>query len=179
MKHKQSRRQSKTLSRQPLIESLEDRRMLSADWRNPADNFDVNADQRITPLDALQVINEFKRRSATEGGSQLSDAYPPGQPYVDVDGSGTVSALDALLVVNHLRRFGLESRKLIETDSFSNQVSTMVTVDQSTGQRTLAMVVEYSFGPNGSTALSEDLFSVYVIGTESSNSVIGSSDAGR
>ena len=43
--------------RRLMVESLEDRRLLAVDWRNPVDSVDVDSDGAVSPLDALVVIN--------------------------------------------------------------------------------------------------------------------------
>ncbi len=46
-------------ARKLLHELLEDRQLLAVVWRNPANSLDVSSDQRVSPLDALLVINEL------------------------------------------------------------------------------------------------------------------------
>ena len=88
-KHKPNRRRL-------LIESLEARRLLSADWRNPVDAIDVNRDGLITPLDALVVLNEIARRN--RAGINELEPRPDAStlPFYDVDGNGEIVPLDAL-----------------------------------------------------------------------------------
>lgn len=62
---------------------------------NPA-RFDINGDGRVTPLDALLVINELNRISR----GTVSTASSHG----DTDGNGLLTALDALLVINYLNQ---------------------------------------------------------------------------
>uniref|UniRef100_UPI0013DAD177 dockerin type I domain-containing protein n=1 Tax=Candidatus Laterigemmans baculatus TaxID=2770505 RepID=UPI0013DAD177 len=73
-------------------------------WQNPEDPLDVNDDERITPLDALVVINYLNRTGggALPPASSSPDAPPP--PYLDVTGTGSVGPLDVLVIVNHLNR---------------------------------------------------------------------------
>ncbi len=61
---------------------------------------DVNNDGKVSPIDALHVINEMARvRSvgAAQGESLLITPY-----YVDVNGDRAITALDALQVINAL-----------------------------------------------------------------------------
>jgi hypothetical protein len=64
---------------------------------------DVDNDGRVTPIDALLVINEMSREllegEQVSARSGLASSY-----YTDVNGDFTTSALDALNVINYLRR---------------------------------------------------------------------------
>ena len=94
----------------------------------PRDNLDVNADYRITALDALQVINELGRRGGT---AELAAPYRPTASYVDVNGNGEVSALDALQVINALARIGSTGpRVLTDGSGYASEQTTLVTVGQ-------------------------------------------------
>lgn len=66
--------------------------------QNPSNRLDVNADGRITPIDALLVINLLNDPTRPRDVRLL----PAPPAYFDVDGSGLVTAGDALLVINHL-----------------------------------------------------------------------------
>ena len=71
-------RRTKRRDRHLLFEPLEDRRLLAVDWRNPVNSLDVNDDGFISPVDALQPINELNdngshaladvRRASLRGG---------------------------------------------------------------------------------------------------------------
>jgi hypothetical protein len=67
-------------------------------WHNFSDPIDVNNDQRVSAIDALQVINVLN--SFGSGALQNSGLSFP--PLVDVNNDGRVSAIDALLVINFL-----------------------------------------------------------------------------
>ncbi len=70
-------------------------------WQNPRDRFDVNADTRVTPLDALLVINDLNARGTRElPVPPQPPEVPP--PYLDVNGDGYCTPLDALQVINRL-----------------------------------------------------------------------------
>ncbi|TWU00862.1 dockerin type I domain-containing protein [Stieleria varia] len=60
---------------------------------------DVNGDQIVTALDALNIINDL----AAGGGARILGADEATGVAVDVNNDGRVSALDALLVVNALQ----------------------------------------------------------------------------
>lgn len=69
-------------------------------WQNPVDPLDVNGSGTITPLDALQIINELN----AQGSHVLPDpteAFGP-PPFFDVSGSGAIEPQDALIVINFL-----------------------------------------------------------------------------
>jgi len=78
---------------------------------NPLAGLDVNSDGRVSPLDALLVINSLNLKGSR---SVLSETI--GAPYVDTSGDNQVSPLDALLVINQLNR----SRKIGEGESTTN-----------------------------------------------------------
>ena len=91
------------------IETLERRSMLTADWQNPINPWDVDGNdgpESVTPLDALLVINELSRHDVSAFGTGMlpelgpDDSSPP--PFVDVNGDNIVSPLDALMVINRL-----------------------------------------------------------------------------
>ncbi|MEO1618142.1 MAG: dockerin type I domain-containing protein, partial [Planctomycetota bacterium] len=58
-------------------------------------NEDVNNDGKVSPSDALSVINAIARGTEGESGSRY---------YTDVNGDFRTTALDALRVINHLAR---------------------------------------------------------------------------
>ena len=70
---------------------------------NPWHNFlpdlalDVSGDGFISPIDALQVINDLN-----QNGSRLLPAQPGGPPYLDVNNDLNVSPIDALQIINFL-----------------------------------------------------------------------------
>ena len=62
-------RRNRSHLRRLMVESLEDRRLLNVDWRNPVDSIDVDNDGSISPLDALVVINYINAHPEGEGES--------------------------------------------------------------------------------------------------------------
>ena len=94
------------IKRRPLrAEPLERRQMLAGDLglHNEANPSDVNVDGRISSLDVLAVINHLAHQQhSMEGEPGASRSKPK---MVDVDNSGSVTAVDALMVINDL---GLE-----------------------------------------------------------------------
>jgi hypothetical protein len=71
-----------------------------AAYQNVVNRLDVNNDGLVSPLDALNVINELRR-----AGPRLL-APPKETPtfYWDVNGDGLISPLDALQIINRLNR---------------------------------------------------------------------------
>ncbi len=66
-------------------------------WQNVYNRFDVNADTYVSPIDALLVIHDLN-----DPGSRVLVDPPDGPPFVDVNGDGTLSAIDALDVIRFL-----------------------------------------------------------------------------
>ncbi len=69
-------------------------------YQNPRNLYDVNDDNKVTPLDALLIINDIARNKTRV----LPSTHTDGQLYVDVSGDETISALDALRVINEIAR---------------------------------------------------------------------------
>ncbi|MEM6468578.1 MAG: dockerin type I domain-containing protein [Planctomycetota bacterium] len=97
----------------------------SSPWTNPLDPFDVNGDGRVTPRDALVVVNRIAQ------GTNKSGAVDTGAPpiltansfHADVNGDGSISAIDALQVINSLaRRRGSPSAELTILSNSSSVV---------------------------------------------------------
>ena len=60
------------------------------------ESMDVSEDGRVTPLDALRIINHLAQVRVAEADSDSQSAS------YDVSGDGRVSAIDALMIVNRL-----------------------------------------------------------------------------
>lgn len=114
------------------IEQLEERSLLSASggggsdggavtsppiifdsWRNPLNPLDVNGDSRVSAIDALVVINSLNDGGARQlpptpgygipiGGGAVIPHSAERARYIDVNGDGRLSALDALSVINKI-----------------------------------------------------------------------------
>ena len=69
-------------------------------WQNPNDPNDINDDGRITPLDALLLLNELSKRGSRELTMPSLGEAP--FPFYDVNGDGYTSPKDALNVINCL-----------------------------------------------------------------------------
>ena len=74
-------------------------------WTNPVNRLDVNVDESVSAVDALQVINAL---NAGQGGvlqvPPAADDRPP--PLLDVTGDNMLSPRDALVIINYLTRDG-------------------------------------------------------------------------
>ena len=94
--------------RQLLLEQLEERRLLVADWRNPDLPPDVSGDGRVGPRDALLLVNAFHRWTGAGAISRVLPANPvfgtQQPPFYDVSGDGRLSAADLHLVFSTLQR---------------------------------------------------------------------------
>ena len=73
-------------------------------WQNPDDPLDVNDDERVSAVDALQCINELILGNVSGSDPNLPLPMPPAtpKPYLDVNGDGLITAVDALRVINRL-----------------------------------------------------------------------------
>jgi Dockerin type I domain/Bacterial pre-peptidase C-terminal domain len=80
-------------------------------WHNANVPTDVNDDNRVSPIDALLVINYLN----ANGSGGLPSGSPP--PYLDVSGDNQITPLDALLVINYLNQFGSGEGEASYTDT--------------------------------------------------------------
>jgi hypothetical protein len=95
-------------------ETLESRQLLAGDLlvgHNYSLPEDVNGDWKVTPLDAMLVINQIRRSGG--GGSLEGLQANELEHFYDVAGNNQVSPLDALLVINKIAR-GEGSDPLLE-----------------------------------------------------------------
>ncbi len=69
-------------------------------WKNLLSPLDVSDDGRISPIDALLVIDELNRNGSGALSAPNDDFAPP--PYLDVNGDKRVSPIDVLLVIDWL-----------------------------------------------------------------------------
>ena len=73
------------------------------DWQNPQNQFDVDANGIVNPLDALLVINELSNRQFSDSVTGLLPTAPASVPqFVDVNADDFVGPQDALFVINQL-----------------------------------------------------------------------------
>jgi hypothetical protein len=85
---------------EPPIVLVEQPRDDAVPWQNRSNAADVNNDGRISPLDALQIINELN----SVGAQPLPESRNETSPFFDVSGDNIISPLDALLVFNSLNQ---------------------------------------------------------------------------
>lgn len=71
--------------------------------QNQDNQYDVNDDGSVSPIDALIIVNHLNSGGATD----VRD-LPAGPPLVDVSGDCAVSPIDALMVINQLNTSGGE-----------------------------------------------------------------------
>ena len=67
-------------------------------YKNQTNNLDVNGDGKVSPIDALNVINYLNGPLP----KVLTLPHTAAAPYYDVNGDGNVTPLDALLVITFL-----------------------------------------------------------------------------
>ena len=106
----------------PTIETLEARNLLAADlnvaFQNPLLYQDVNFDQFVSQIDALQIINHVNE--TTE--SQPTEI----QSFFDVDGDESVSGIDALRIINNLNGVEVTHQSVFEQmENFVAEIETM------------------------------------------------------
>ena len=154
---------SRLRSRNLLHELLEARQLLAVDWRNPVNSLDVSSDQRVSPLDALLVINELNK----SGGHALPTEKTLGSPFWDTSGDQTISPIDALLVINLLNSRGVSEGStpfdLRENSQISAQQSVTITVGQAAGTRSYRLQVTPNFDRSDTQSASSDMFAVYLV----------------
>lgn len=72
-------------------------------WQNPANAFDIDGQNGVTPQDAVILVNYLNESGPGLLPRPMLDFQPA--PYYDVNGDNLVSALDLILLVNHLNEF--------------------------------------------------------------------------
>ncbi len=74
-------------------------------YQNPIEPRDVNGDGKITPLDALILINRLNSAGPGPlGGDGARGGSGEGPIWFDVNGDGVLSPLDVLIIINWLNR---------------------------------------------------------------------------
>ena len=108
MRRRRSRLAKTHFQRPLLFESLEDRRWLAVDWRNPVDAVDVDGDGFVVPLDALVVINDIN----ANGARALPAVRTAGANYLDTSGDQFLAPQDALIVINYINAEGAQGKRI-------------------------------------------------------------------
>ncbi|MDA8744762.1 dockerin type I domain-containing protein [Rubripirellula amarantea] len=99
------------------------------------DATDVNADGRISALDALQIVNRLNvspRGTSVEAESSENDDFEDESEWVavmDLSGDGRITALDALIVINRLRVEAPSSPTTVNAIQAPNQSSESTQTD--------------------------------------------------
>ena len=88
-------------------DAFRDYQVLTAAKINPRD---LNDDGRVTPIDALRVINQLRRDEFETQGLNAAQRF-----QYDVSGDGEITPLDALQVINELRRQDREATSIDAT----------------------------------------------------------------
>ncbi|MCA9124295.1 MAG: hypothetical protein KDB11_29165, partial [Planctomycetales bacterium] len=146
-------------ARRVFFESLEDRRLLTVEWRNPVNALDVSDDGALSPLDPLQVINELIQF----GSHPLPTQRSVDKPYWDVSGDNFVSPLDALQAINALNLNLTIPYLLSEGPSIVSERNVTITVGQTEGTRSYRLRVIPSLETSGPSTSSSDVFSIYLV----------------
>jgi hypothetical protein len=96
---------------------LEDRSLLAANlnllagYQNPIRQMDVNNDTHVTPLDALIIISDLNKNGSRVldsglvgdgGGGFTAASDDPPKRFIDVNGDGFLTPLDALRIIHRL-----------------------------------------------------------------------------
>lgn len=80
--------------------------LLGPPFQNPGNVLDVNNDNKVSPNDALLIINALNRAILVLGTPGFSLPHPQlapaAPPYLDVNGDNRVSTTDAALVIGYL-----------------------------------------------------------------------------
>lgn len=144
---KNAKRRGGILRRVNTLEVLEGRVMLAgntaavlAPWHNPLVAQDVNHDGRVSPIDALLVIDDLKLRgphsltiasAAPQGATALSSAKTSSVNYLDVNGDNMVSPSDLLQVVSRLAIPAITQPLIVTTvikDMTGNLITTPIQI---------------------------------------------------
>jgi hypothetical protein len=160
----------------------------AAAWQNAASPLDVNADNFITGLDALVIINRLNLKGPAvlpPPGQPIPGDVPPvpvfPRPFYDVNGDGVVTALDALQVINALNA-GQAGPVIRAVGEDSTATSTIVTAPLLSAASTEAGVplassfdvtpLAISVAASGSTAVAPALEAVAATRTAAHSTAI-------
>lgn len=93
--------------------------------------WDINADNFVSPLDALLIIGAIRTNSANNAVIEVGD--DGSNSNFDVSGDSVVSGLDALLVINYIARQSidevLQAAAIFANDRLAESRSTLVDED--------------------------------------------------
>ncbi|QEG42897.1 GEVED domain-containing protein [Roseimaritima ulvae] len=116
-----------------LVGEIEDVPVVIGDnpYQNPNGQYDVNNQDGVTPLDALQVINALNAYNRQYGGTSIPLPPPVGftvNGFLDVDGNGSVEPNDAKQVIDELNRLyrqGAQGESARSSSSVFDPAATM------------------------------------------------------
>lgn len=91
----------------------------SSVWQNPNNKLDTNNDGRVSPIDALIIINLLNDKTYPDGALPVNKINS--KPYYDVNGNRYVSPVDALQVINYLNE---QSKRSVENVTREMQLET-------------------------------------------------------
>ena len=77
--------------------------MLASVWQATPNPLDVDNSGLVSPVDAVNIVNELN----TNGARELGDTLPEGftGPFCDTNGDGFLSAVDLLQVINAINQY--------------------------------------------------------------------------
>ncbi len=73
---------------------------------NPSNQYDVDASGRVSPLDALRIINFIAKNG---NGTDANEVKDSADAFYDCSGDNRITAQDALLIINFLSRLSSSS----------------------------------------------------------------------
>lgn len=157
----QSRRRVRiwTRCRRLNFETLESRRLLAVNWRNPLDSVDVDGNGTLAPLDVLILINEIN----AHGSQTLPTQKTAGRPYLDPSGDNGLSPLDVLNVISAINAGATIPYVLQDQAGRLEQARAVtITLGQTAGTRTYRLQVDATLAA-GSQSWTGDVFAVYLV----------------
>jgi hypothetical protein len=86
-------------------------------WKNQINQYDVNDDGFVTPLDALLVIINLNATGPRNLNTPTVDSSP--SPFIDVNGDNALAPLDALLVIIRLNAGGVGEGEVTQEEAFA------------------------------------------------------------
>jgi hypothetical protein len=145
-----------------ILETLEDRRLLTSMWRNPVDALDVTGDQYVTPSDALRVINDLQRYSVRQLPEVREERIAP---FPDVNGDGYETPADALRIINALNRGVRGDYELRETTGAIHERSVLIGLGDGpdTGWQTYTVGIDAQLQQPGSETEAADRLEVHLV----------------
>lgn len=115
------------------------------DWQNAANQFDVNVNGAIDPLDALLIINELNDRLVSNPSTGLLPPAPNNLTnFLDVTGDDVVAPQDAILVIN-----ALSSSNNLRTGNDARSTTTVSAAQEPVAPLSSGQLTSFSTEPAG------------------------------